>query len=476
MPSLVDFTPLIEAQKEVGRMERASADRRAALIQQGLQTAAYGIEKAGELGRAREREFQSMFDYDLNKVANKEARGYLVSRYSQIKRDGLKAFKSNKNILGYGKLTPEQRIELEDQLDSFAREAHLLNVVNEQIGNAEKLKSERPTAIKVDNEAIGTYLELLKPDQNGQYNVDGMAKFLSETRKSPTGQAFTTYANWDAEEHLKQSVMPLQKEIGPQVSLDTVIKDKGDKRYTTVYETTKYGTEEQRKTNYFQMLNNSKNADQYNYKIGESLTYEERTEAMAEFGGKELNPYSAYFAYHKADLNTGFEDQKRVKSTRVSPLADTGDGEGGGKGFIKIPKTEIGYEFGTTPVPITKPINGTTYKNASVVSVKQGDNGEYFAEVVVPRGQNESFVDMIAKREEQGGDISNTEATNFLMEMLNDNKVKTIEVPLEDIYNELDVGFKKKKIFLPGYKDITFEPKEDDLTTFVEGLGGNVRK
>lgn len=322
MPSLVDFSPLLEAQREKNRMEQASQQTRSALVQQGLQTVALGIEQAGEIGRGREREFQSMFDYDLNKIANKEARGYLVSRYNQIKRDGLRTFKENKNFLGYGKLSPEQRIEIEDQLDSFAREAHLLNVVNEQIGNAEKLKADRPTAIKVDNEAIGKYLELLKPNESGKYDIEGMAKFLSETRKSPTGQAFTNYADWDAEENLRQSVMPIQKEVGPTKQDDTIITDKNGKRYSTTYETTSYGTEPQRRTLYFQMLNNSKNADQYNYQIGTNLTEEERTEAIAKYGGKELNPYSAYWAYDKADLNKGFEPRKLIKSTKQMPKTE----------------------------------------------------------------------------------------------------------------------------------------------------------
>lgn len=437
MPSLVDFQPLIDASKESARSSQRAAEIRAGSIERGFAQAGQALDIMGQRGKQREKEFHSIFDYDLNKNASKEARGYLANKYRQIKRDGVSMFKENKNVLGYGKLSPEQRIEIDDQMDSFKREAELLNVINQQIGNAEQLGSQRPHAIKVDREKIGRYLELLKPNQEGQYDTEGLAEFLAETNRSPTGQAFTTFGEFDADFHLDQSRSMIRKELKPETSTEEIVIDRGGKRKSVTYETTSYGTDEERRNKYYGMLSSSKDQDMYEYNIGKMLTDDERESAIAEYGNKVTNPMSAYYAFDKADMTTGFEETRRLTKKKTAP-APVGT-KGTGTPETVIEKENGTWKLGTTPVGIKTEVNGEPI-SGNVYEVYEDDSGDKFAKISYKNQYGESV---------------------------------KFEKPLEDVYDELDRAFKrysKGGLQLEGWEDIVFEdkPEVEEIKTVPE--------
>ncbi len=431
MPSLVNFQPLIDASKEKARADQRASENRARAIERGFGQATQALEIMGERGRQREKQFQSIFDYDLNKNAAKEARNMLANKYGQIKQDGVRMFEENKNFLGYGKLSPEQRIQLDDELDSFKREAELHNVISSQIGNGEKLAASRPSAIKVNREKIGEYLQLLKPDAEGQYDTDGLAKFIAEVDQSPTGQPFTDYKDFDMDFYVQKGGKDaIKAELKPTISTENITVNRNGKKYTEKYETKQYGSLEERQNTLFGMLSSSKDQDLYEYNIGKMLNDNERDQAIADFVGKVANPMTAYYAYNKADLTSGYEE-RRLKGKVTAPITKKGrSGSGDGPEFIE--KDNGTWKLGTTPIRIKTDIDGEPLSGV-IQEIREDENGDTFAKIVY---------------KPEYGD------TQF------------IEKPLEGLYDEIDRALKrypKGGLELEGWEDIKFKEKEPEV-------------
>jgi len=160
---------------------------------------------------------------------------------------------------------------------------------------------------------------------------------------------------------------------------------------------------------------------------------------------------------------------KEKKSTFTEPSKKTGKNSGD---YTTIEKTNIGWDFGSTPVLLSKDITYTdetgktkkeTFKNASMIAVNEKDKT---VNIVIPKGKNEGLIEALKKsREDEGLSPNDTSQDDQLIEaLLSTEKYKTVTIPLKDVFNELKSGFDKKKIYLKGFEDIKLDEEKEKLT------------
>jgi hypothetical protein len=160
---------------------------------------------------------------------------------------------------------------------------------------------------------------------------------------------------------------------------------------------------------------------------------------------------------------------KEKKSTFTEPYKKTGKNRGD---YTTIEKTNIGWDFGSTPVLLSKDITYTdetgktkkeTFKNASMIAVNEKDKT---VNIVIPKGKNEGLIEALKKsREDEGLSPNDTSQDDQLIEaLLSTEKYKTVTIPLKDVFNELKSGFDKKKIYLKGFEDIKLDEEKEKLT------------
>jgi hypothetical protein len=160
---------------------------------------------------------------------------------------------------------------------------------------------------------------------------------------------------------------------------------------------------------------------------------------------------------------------KEKKSTFTEPYKKIGKNRGD---YTTIEKTNIGWDFGSTPVLLSKDITYTdetgktkkeTFKNASMIAVNEKDKT---VNIVIPKGKNEGLIEALKKsREDEGLSPNDTSQDDQLIEaLLSTEKYKTVTIPLKDVFNELKSGFDKKKIYLKGFEDIKLDEEKEKLT------------
>ena len=187
---------------------------------------------------------------------------------------------------------------------------------------------------------------------------------------------------------------------------------------------------------------------------------------------QSTNPLSAIAFSIDKKVNDYFQDKDKVvlktkKTTTTKPVK----GKGASSGFTTIKRTDVGADFGSTPISIDKEMTYTdssgkkrkeTFKNASIVSVNFNDKT---ASIVVPKGKNEEFAKALEDSRKNAGlpEGDRSMDNQFIDALLQTEKYKTVKVPLKDVYNEIKAGFSKKKLYLEGFDDIDFGEEKEKL-------------
>jgi hypothetical protein len=245
------------------------------------------------------------------------------------------------------------------------------------------------------------------------------------------------------------------------------------------------------------------------------------SEKLKEFGVASTTPTNDMQEYvmNMFDYSDVLEPKTTVVSeaTEVAPKSATGPSAG----FTPIERTEIGWDFGSTPVSLTKEVSydedgverKTSLKNASVVAVNQED-GDYFALINIPRSADKEAKEFSIRKEKErreerdeqkaaidaNEDLSKwqkrkqkklldkeplltQEDQDMVVQIKSDpDRTKVIKVPLDKaLHGELRAKFKKSKLDLRGFNEITFEdkvketPESETQTSEVKtySVGGN---
>lgn len=423
---------------------------------------ATGLEKRWEVKKEEENKFISAMDFDINSVSNDLFKGYVVGEYEKFRDNWVELFKEQK-----GFLTPEQKIMIQSDMNALQKSAEYLNSLS-TMNDAAMMAAQKDPRVTYKAEDWEKLLKLMSSDKIDPGAVREAGSLFMQSDANIPGTVLTPMNPDDAFVELAANIRKkLPKE---EVGFGVEQLKKGGIRYEVPYTEFSYGSPENLVNVTTGELKKSGFVNNVDKSLMGSLTDEQKKEAILENG----NVPGAFSKYYYQNLLPEGVKQEFIGAQRdYSPARripdETADGTGG-KGWTTVKETDIGWEFGTTPIPITKPIEGETYKNASVVSVKKDPMGNHTALLVVPKGKNESIQEVIeTQRQAKGRPLTEQEAQRIQDAMINDDRYKTVEVPLEGIYKELKSGFEKKKVNLEGYGDVSFPEAiiEDEWDQFL---------
>lgn len=448
--SLLNFQPLL-TNYQPGK----AGEIRNRAIKESFGYLAEGIKSLGEKGREREKEYHSIMDFDSNKINNNEARLYAVKNWSKLRGDWIQTMQENKDLLGYSNLTSEQKILLQSDMDSFEKDVVMIDGINKGIDQSKKYieKEGYKKGEEFNDEKYNEYLKALKSG-----NVRDMAEFTSSINDSPTDNPFTKFIKKDPDLWVRSQVDVLRDTLKTIEGTDTITKDIGGKKITTTVKSTGYGTEEGARWALYNIMSNPDTAKSMEWNLKEIMTDEEKVQAELKYESRVPNPYTAWYALEKADVSPIIE-KGTIESRKEQPITKKKAGVDKG---ISIKRTDIGtaktgWKFGTTPVSIVvETPDGTVSGKVYEITEKKG---KYFAKIQVPILSGEAkkkLYELI----ESGDDVGVDEFLDAKIA----RRYKTKEIPLENIYKELSVAFKrypKGGINLEGFDNIQFDDKKE---------------
>jgi hypothetical protein len=356
-----------------------------------------------------------------------------------------------------GKLSPQQKIIMQSDLKKYQAEVEYLNGLS-QYNAAAQQAQQKQSGLQYKGQDWMNFVKAVDSGNTEDARIAG-SKFLESDSGVPGTELVPLDVN-DAFISIAPGVKKLlpKKEIG--VGVETFRKDGED--WEAGYKNISNGDITDIDNLVYNTLKKTGKVRNTDKSLRLSLTPEEQKSAILEFGDGP-GTFTRWALREKIPLDVKNEfvaPTKEYESINRIPEGANGSRRGG-SGWTNIKETDIGWEFGTTPITISKSIGGETYKNASVVSVKKDDQGVYMAEMIVPKGKNESLQKIIQQRSsDEGRDLTNQETAMIVEELLSDERYKSVSVPLKNVYKELQAGFDKKKLNLQGYQKIIF-PKEN---------------
>lgn len=424
-------------------------------LSQAASGIARGIEKRAQWKEKEQQEFISAMTQDIDAVSNDLFKTYAVDQFEKLRGNWVSTFESQK-----GKMTPQQKILMQSDLKKYQAEVEYLNSLSQYNSAAQQAQQKQP-GLKYKGK---DWINFVKAVDSG--DTKAVREIGSKFLESDAGVPGTELVPLDINDAFI-SVAPSVKKLLPKkesgVGVETFKKDGED--WEAGYKNISHGDVTDLDNLVYTQLNKSGRVKNTDKSLRAIMTPEEQKSAILEFGDGD-GAFTKWALREKVPLDVKDEfvaPTKEYESINRIPEGARGSGRGGA-GWTNIKETDIGWEFGTTPIAISKSIGGETYKNASVVSVKKDDQGEYMAEMVVPKGKNESLQKIIKQRSsDEGRDLTNQETAMIVEELLSDERYKTVSVPLKNVYKELQAGFDKKKLNLQGYRKIAF-PKEGKST------------
>lgn len=418
-----------------------------------------GLQNRWERKQKEKNEFINAMDYDINSVSNDLFKGYAVDQYNTFRDNWVKTFKDQK-----GWLTPEQKILMQSDMVSLQRSVEYLNALSEMNDRAMQMAQKDPR-VTYKAEDWGRILQLMKPGD--KYNPEAIKEAGSLFMSSDANIPGTVLTPMNPDDAFIELAPTLRKNL-PKEEMGFGVEQmkKGGIRYEVPYTEVSYGTPDELVNLATGELSKTGFVNNVDKSLANILTPEQQRAAILE-NGNVPGALSKYYYQNllPEDIKSEILGPKRDYATARRIPEDTGPGGSGI--YTTIRETDIGWEFGTTPIALSKKIDGETYKNASVVGIKK-QNGDYVAQMIVPKGKNESMQKIIEKRSaEQGRDLTNQETAMIVEELLSGDRYKTVEVPLEGIYDELKSAFSKKKLNLEGYNQIIFPEEVDDWSKYL---------
>lgn len=463
MPSLVDFNPLLQTYKPDAGAEEISRGAREA-----FGYAAEAIEKTGERGRQREKEFKSVFDVDVSKIADMESKRYAINKYNQLKNEYIKRFQSKKDWLGYGKLPPEQQIELRGDLDSLKSEIETMKVADKAlIGANEKYGVGQGGVFEFDREFADEY-----SNAKISGNPDDLARVLQKFGRSETGQPFVRFQDENPDNVIVGTYDAVKDKL-PEIK-ETEIRqyESGGNVVTKTDIVTKFGDERLAKDYTYNIIAGKKDgkAEQTEWNLRRVLSDEEKLFASDKYGGKVQYPLLKYYVEEKATITPSYATETDTKKA-TKLISGTARKES-----KVIEPTERGWKYGANRVLYDGEleIDGEmqTVVGARNVGIIKKDDGLY-AEFIVPRDPEEEFLkseDLKEKeiqkridaetgglrrraRKEKVSQIKKETEAKYGIDFHDESKKKTVLVPLESVYDELISNFRNKNIVIKGLEE-----------------------
>ena len=163
---------------------------------------------------------------DINKLVNKSFRLVGLQDYNDFRGKWSNVFKEQK-----GRFTPEQKLELQDDLMGMQSKFEYYNQVSKLIDAAKK-ESDGNVYRQFDDVAMNGVMESLIPDSNGRINMDKFNESISKGLKSTTGMPFLNYAPLNSDyiiDNIKKKHSKGEKLQGEH----STTKEKGGMSYTT---------------------------------------------------------------------------------------------------------------------------------------------------------------------------------------------------------------------------------------------------
>lgn len=405
------------------------------------------------------------FDNDL--TVNAVVNDYYQQMFNDMVRQPMVNKLSEKGKIGY--ISPQDVNESQLLNKQFERELGLAkNVVNSW--NKAKSLSEDPKNFgiyELDEEKWNGFMDIItgKYEENPSEYMRSIYK-TGEVNESPflkiKAADINSTTNVLLNDALKQ--MPTDEEI---------LKKEYDSKGKTITETNRQQVLGQAKKEMlgdvmFNLLKTGKYGDLRNIAKGAQVSIKQNMP-------QAVDPISAisFFIDKKVEDYFGGMEKAIVqekKSKEVEPSTKTG-GAGGGT-YTTVDKTNVGWEFGSTPISLSKKITYTdekgntkseTFKNASVVAVNDQNKT---ATIVVPKSKDEDLNEILKEaRENEGLNPTDTSMDAKLMDaLLSTEKFKSVTIPLKDVYNELKSGFDKKKLYLKGFENIKLEEGKEKIS------------
>lgn len=426
-------------------------------ITQAASGIARGIEKSQALRREEETRFIKSMDKDLSDVTNRTMRGYAADQWDTVRERWVNVWNEKK-----GRLSVEDKLQLQSDLSDFQKEVEFLNGVS-AMNTAAMTAAQKNPKYTYDLEGFTQAMNLFHP-KDGKYDQTKIREAFSEWMATDSGLpgVYLTPMNPDdaiislSPDYRKEN----KREVGTGIEQKTIKGEPWETPYTDIG----YGTNQEATDwlmNRLQKTEFDKNIDKG---VSSMLTDEQKVMAAQKYG---TDP-GAMAKYYYTDVNPDAMNAMTEQSRDFGTIKRRKDSEGGaGTSMKNIKETDVGWNYGTSPVPISRDLKVVDDATGEEMTVKNGTNigvikedGQYFAKIIVPKGKFEGLYQIFTnEQKEKGSELTEDEKQNILKAALVTDRYKVIKVPLEDIYEELKLGFKNKKMIVEGYDDIDFGKK-----------------
>lgn len=411
---------------------------------------------------------------DINQITNSAFRLAGIDSYNKFKDKWLPLYEEQR-----ARFSSEQRLEMQNDIEDMQREVEFYNMHSKYIDNARKKADGVYTSF--DSEAMDEVMNAI-----GSGDTDKLNETLNNAMKTNSGTPFLKINPIDSDKVLG-SIFDKYGLKTREVGKETIVTEKGGRKYTDVTVTREPTmTPDQQRAAVYSDVSKMNPNQRLSLEVGleDKLTPEEQAEAMQLFPESDT-PLTAYAIEKRA-----IENQAAIRTERRDePVRGTG------REVTVIEPTERGYSFGSNTVRVSDDIEYTedgetkkkTFKGAEINGVKRNPDGSYVATAVVSSDPKEIMRELIAEEdairaEETPKGLSWKERKKWKGEKENRikevqarqaepvGKYKTIEIPLESVYNEIKDKMEDRGIVLRGFDEITFD--EDGATeTKAEFVG-----
>jgi hypothetical protein len=492
MAQPLDFSPL-DMRAQIYQ-DRALKNK---LSQELIRSTTQGVLDVVDWQRDMRQQFEEASEFDHDITLDAQANSWLGNYYEEkIKNEEIqsiidKKWKTQSHV--------NKMMALQEQMGRTATNMKSLVQLRQQA--EQKAMGEQSMLYEMDTEKVKQFEDFL----TGKIKVNNANAFLTNLMRGENGeQAFLKTRINNVDPVITQTALKLAGEF-EEIKKTTREQVVGDKLKTTITEQREIDRVAQENFGALVLQEIMGNKQVQGILPTYALDGSNKVRQAGLANTTNMNDLQLYIT-DVFDYNQILAPSERVVEEKVQPYKEKADKS---KDVIPIKETDIGWDFGSTPISLTKEVSyvedgkekTTSLKNASVIAVNKRD-GNYVALINIPRDPKKESAEYTAKKKmelekaktEEKKAIDAREDIGFLKKrslkkdvdkkyvfteedkeiasrmMVDPDKTKVIEVPLDKaLHGELKAKFKKMKLNLEGFNQIDFSKVDDSKDGFNTG-------
>ena len=387
-------------------------------LSQAFKGISAGLDKRFDIKREEQQKFISALEFDINDVSNDLFKGYAVDQYRKLHDNWFNIYNEQK-----GWLTPEQKIRLQSDMNKYHSEVEYLNGISKYNGEAQSAAQKEP-GIEYNSQK---WLDFVKAVESG--DVDNIREKGSMFLESDAGVPGTTLVPMNPYDAFLAEAPELMKTFEKkETGAGMEQKTENGVRIETPYTTYKRGDDESFRKGMGSRLANHKYAKNFDKFLSKNMTPEQQKESLFTVGNK-VGDASRYWSNNMLEqkyVDDFTQEKKDYGTSRRIPVKKETGGTGT-KTITPIAKTDIGWNFSSTPVDLIVDVDGQL-RRSKARQILLDENGNYNIEVYYKQN----------------------------------NRDKSTLVPLEEYYDAMKAGFKRYPrgaLQLEGFEGLEFKER-----------------